>query len=452
MSSAEKAKFKREKTSGKRISYNHKRKEDGGEIGWLDQYQYAGEVNITQDIKNLKPQEDTFGKVLNYADLATDVMQAGHFIPHPIGQAVGYVGDFAGAGVDALQSMRNISQGNYTDAAVNAGLALLPFGAGKQGYKRANSLISGKGSGYYRPLQALPHLKNNPVVKKGIGWNRATLGANALEVGSNIDFNNDRSSNFGGYQDNTRVAPPVRPEQLWYTPQMWDNSVSRAKKNNQMQNGGWLDQYQAGGEKVRFPKFNTFLRTNPAGNVGYSDNTTFVNPQAFLNNKNRQALYAKQQKEEVAQKPIIKTKDQVLTSNYDNRSYSDNTFVKPFVKTTVSPEKLVLINKKYEAPDLTNKFYTTILDQSEKQTEEIYKDYSNSSKQKIIDLQNNLLSKGYDIGNTGADGIFGSKTKTAYKESLKDSSLYESVIGNYYNKYNMVDIMFSKAYIYLFRF
>jgi hypothetical protein len=115
---------------------------------------------------------------------------------------------------------------------------LLPLGAGKQGYKRANSLISGKGSGYYRPLQALPHLKNNPVVKKGIGWNRATLGANALEVGSNIDFNNDRSSNFGGYQDNTRVAPSVRPEQLWYTPQMWDNSVSRAKKNNQMQNGG----------------------------------------------------------------------------------------------------------------------------------------------------------------------------------------------------------------------
>jgi hypothetical protein len=31
MSSAEKAKFKREKTSGKRIDYNHKRREFGGE-------------------------------------------------------------------------------------------------------------------------------------------------------------------------------------------------------------------------------------------------------------------------------------------------------------------------------------------------------------------------------------------------------------------------------------
>ena len=59
MSSAEKAKFKREKTSGKRIDYNHKRREDGGET-WLDQYQNAGEVpsNIERmqgvDIKRKK--------------------------------------------------------------------------------------------------------------------------------------------------------------------------------------------------------------------------------------------------------------------------------------------------------------------------------------------------------------------------------------------------------------
>jgi hypothetical protein len=41
MSSSEKAKFKREKTSGKRIDYNHKRREFGGE-NWLDQYQSGG--------------------------------------------------------------------------------------------------------------------------------------------------------------------------------------------------------------------------------------------------------------------------------------------------------------------------------------------------------------------------------------------------------------------------
>ena len=222
-----------------------------------------GAINLTKEIGALKPKEDTFGEVLNYADLATDVMQAGHFIPHPVGQAVGYVGDFAGAGIDALQSIRNISQGNYTDAAVNAGLALLPWGAGKQGYKRANSLISGKGSGYYRPLQALPHLRNNPVIKKGIGWNRATLGANALEVGSNINLNNNQNNDFGGYQDNTRLAPSVKPEQLWYTPQMWDNSVDRGRKNNQMQNGGLLPTPSVGvdSEMMFRDKYNTQLNS-----------------------------------------------------------------------------------------------------------------------------------------------------------------------------------------------
>jgi len=37
LSSAEKAKFKREKTSSERISYNHK-KEQGGQTGWLEKY------------------------------------------------------------------------------------------------------------------------------------------------------------------------------------------------------------------------------------------------------------------------------------------------------------------------------------------------------------------------------------------------------------------------------
>jgi hypothetical protein len=52
MSSAEKAKFKREKTSGKRIDYNHKRREFGGE-SWLDEYQVGGRAPIyTSDLND----------------------------------------------------------------------------------------------------------------------------------------------------------------------------------------------------------------------------------------------------------------------------------------------------------------------------------------------------------------------------------------------------------------
>lgn len=41
LSGSEKAKFKREKTSSKRIDYNHK-KEEGGQTGWLDSYEDGG--------------------------------------------------------------------------------------------------------------------------------------------------------------------------------------------------------------------------------------------------------------------------------------------------------------------------------------------------------------------------------------------------------------------------
>ena len=50
MSSSEKAKFKREKTSGKRIDYNHKRREEGGETGWLDEYQAGGWADWTPNV------------------------------------------------------------------------------------------------------------------------------------------------------------------------------------------------------------------------------------------------------------------------------------------------------------------------------------------------------------------------------------------------------------------
>jgi hypothetical protein len=53
MSSAEKARFKREKTSGKRIDYNHKRREDGGET-WLDQYPVGGETSTEQNPERMQ--------------------------------------------------------------------------------------------------------------------------------------------------------------------------------------------------------------------------------------------------------------------------------------------------------------------------------------------------------------------------------------------------------------
>lgn len=234
MSSAEKAKFKREKTSGKRISYNHKRKEFGGEAGWLDKYQPGGVVNnqlSEADIMKFLEENDPsfqkpsmYDKIITGTDIATDIMQMGHFIPHPAGQAVGTLGDVLGAGIDAIQSITKGIEGDYKGAAINAGLALLPGATALKGYKRSNSLVNHTTPGVHRPLTALPHLKDNPVIKKGLNWNRATLGANTAEVGSNFNLNNNRDSNFRNYQDNTRVAPIVRPVKF-ESPKMQDGGT-----------------------------------------------------------------------------------------------------------------------------------------------------------------------------------------------------------------------------------
>ena len=81
MSSAEKDRFKREKTSGKRIDYNHKRREDGGETGWLDEYQTGGtlpprytsnprKVQLYQDSLNLyNKYQPSFDKYKNWTRL-----------------------------------------------------------------------------------------------------------------------------------------------------------------------------------------------------------------------------------------------------------------------------------------------------------------------------------------------------------------------------------------------
>ena len=61
MSSSEKARFKREKTSGKRIDYNHKRREEGGEIGWLDEFQVGGvrPPIYTSDLSKVRSYNDS---------------------------------------------------------------------------------------------------------------------------------------------------------------------------------------------------------------------------------------------------------------------------------------------------------------------------------------------------------------------------------------------------------
>ena len=58
--------------------------------------------------------------VLKTADVATDIMQTGNFIPHPAAQTIGKIGNVLGAGVDAMQAVKAFDEGDNTSAAINA--------------------------------------------------------------------------------------------------------------------------------------------------------------------------------------------------------------------------------------------------------------------------------------------------------------------------------------------
>jgi hypothetical protein len=137
--------------------------------------------------------EEIFNSILKGADVATDVMQAGHFIPLPAFQMAALYGDVLGSGVDAFQAGMEARKGNYGNSAMNAASLAIPYQLGKKGYTRdmanteAGSLadkIAGFGSrsGDYRHLTPLNRLKNNPVIKKGVNYNRGILGALGAET------------------------------------------------------------------------------------------------------------------------------------------------------------------------------------------------------------------------------------------------------------------------------
>ena len=65
-----------------------------------------------------------------------------------------------------------------------------------------------------------------------------------------------------------------------------------------------------------------------------------------------------------------------------------------------------------------------------------WKNMEGASEEEVVDLQNVLLQKGYDIGSTGSDGDYGNKTYMAHRAMVDDGNLDPNSISRYYKKYN----------------
>jgi hypothetical protein len=132
-------------------------------------------------------------QILKGADIATDIMQVGNFVPHPIGQAIGKAGNAAGAWVDAAQAAGDLYNGNYVSAAINAASVALPNVLAKNEFRR-NSKYLQPGHPLYpfspqarnnfidREYYIEPFTKVRGMTDKSLLANRALLGTLGAET------------------------------------------------------------------------------------------------------------------------------------------------------------------------------------------------------------------------------------------------------------------------------
>ena len=221
-------------------------------------YQYRKyRESLPQLRQGLSREEEFKRDALRYADVTTDLMQVGNFYPHPVTQFIGKVGNVAGGMIDGWQSIQDISKGNYLSAGVNAASAFVPnyLGSKGKGYLRSidniktNSIpdkisrLTEKGE-FYRPLvYAKPSHVSNPVITRGLNFNRSVLGTNLMETGydaSDPKFQNGGEMKF--YQEGLDWKPKSMQEggeQVSYS----DPRYAELYRNRQV--GSWSPQNNA---------------------------------------------------------------------------------------------------------------------------------------------------------------------------------------------------------------
>lgn len=152
--------------------------------GLRDQYKKEYEWNQTKQ-NVIKP-------IVQGVDIATDLMQLGNFIPHPIGQTIGKIGNIAGMGVDAFQVGMNLQEGDYRNAAINAGSMIVPMALESKSFRRNSKYLtpgqplysfSPQATGSAKRVQYLEPFNETKHMQTGnLAANRALLGTLGLET------------------------------------------------------------------------------------------------------------------------------------------------------------------------------------------------------------------------------------------------------------------------------
>jgi hypothetical protein len=141
--------------------------------------------------------EELMRQGLGYADVVTDVMQMGNFIPLPQTQTIGKIGNIAGSIVDLTQAAMAAYNKDYQSALINAASAGLPFAIKNPnilgGYNRSAKYAFGNRSSYL----PVDKLYGRMTAKQLLG-NRALLGILGAETAYDAGVIGPVKKEYGG--------------------------------------------------------------------------------------------------------------------------------------------------------------------------------------------------------------------------------------------------------------
>ena len=176
-------------------------------------------------------------------------------------------------------------------------------------------------------------------------------------------------------QDNTRVVKP----------RIYDIEPQIENKGDNFLSNPDLDYDPLNNERTEIARDNTYVS-------GFDER----------NNKILANLVNNPQSDKVNLDEVMNSLEEA--EEFDSREYDDPVLIADFIKNS--------------------NFYS-----------DGWKDMSNATEDEVLDLQNVLVKKGYDVGLTGVDGKYGDRTYEAHKAMVDDNNLEPNVISRYYKNY-----------------
>ncbi len=162
-----------------------------------------------QESEDYKRRRNITQPILHAADVTTDIMQLGRFIPLPQAQAIGTLGSELGLLIDSYQAADAYANNDYVNSGINAASTLIPLYMSRTKFLRdmhntkpgslADKIASyGNRSGTYLPLSGIrPNLIKNPVMRKAVNQNKKTLLGLAAETAYDSYAEGGESINAG---------------------------------------------------------------------------------------------------------------------------------------------------------------------------------------------------------------------------------------------------------------